>query len=223
MVEISLEIPKGIYDQIIKLSETFSQDVEETINEVLDAACFDVKWLVESKKKDVIPISVMNKISNRLDSGRMIDNSLFKNVLKELDADGLFRVSDMTLDLEDNSIWIHYDGLEGSNLFVHSFDVTITGLWSLTADYLVEVDEEDDATLWKVEEHAKRIERTRNELPVEFRELDPWEISVSSDDATFFYLRAEFSEPSLDNLPSIPAISEFFEKVLASAGVNRSS
>lgn len=109
----------------------------------------------------------------------------------------------------------------GSNLFVDSFDVTFTGLKSLTADCLVEVDEEDDETLGLVEEHARRIERASEELPEEFRDLDPWEIFVLPQGETFICLRAHFSEPSLGYIPSIPAISEFFENVLASAGVSR--
>ena len=128
----------------------------------------------------------------------------------------------MTLDLYDNSIWIHYNGQTGNKLFVHSFDVTFTALASLSAEYMVEVEEEDDETIWKVEEHANRIQASYDELPEEFRNLDPWEISVSSDDATYFYLKVDFSEPSLDYLPSIPAISQLFEKILASAGVSKS-
>ena len=222
MVEISLDIPEGIYDQLNKLSETFSQDVEKTINEVLDAVSFDIRWLVESKKVDIIPLSVRYKISSRLNSGRKMDNILIDKILKELNAEGLFVASDMIIDLDDNSIWIYYDALLGCNLFVDSFDVTFSGLKSLTADCIVDVDEDDDTTLGQVEEHGMRIRRTSSELPEEFRDLDPWEFSVLPQGMTSICLRVHFSEPSLGYLPSIPAISEFFEKVLVSAGVSKS-
>ena len=222
MVKVSLDIPKDIYNQLNKLSESINQNAEETINEILDAVTFDLRSITESEKIDIIQHSLRYLISRQLTSARLIDNSLFKKVLKELDAEGLFRVSDMTLDLDDNSIWIHFDGLKGNNLVVHSLDVIINGLTSLKADYMVEVDEEDYETKWKVEEHAKRIMRTRTELPEEFHELDPWEISVGEQEMTFFSLRVEFSEPSLVHLPSIPAISKLFEKILVKAGVSKS-
>ncbi len=88
MVKISLNIPEDIYYQLKKISETFSQDVEETINELLDAVNFDIRWLIESKKVDIIPRSVRYKISSRLDSGRMIDNILIDKILKEVNAEG---------------------------------------------------------------------------------------------------------------------------------------
>lgn len=222
MVKLSLDIPESIFDQLKKLSETFSQDVEKTVNEVLDAACYDIKWLVESKKVDNIQLSLRYKLSSRLDSGEMIVNRLFDKILKELKAEGQFHVTDMEIDPDDNSIWIYYDRLMGSSLFVDSFDVTFTGLKRLTADCLVEVDEEDYETLGKVEEHTRRIKRSGKELPEEFGDLDFLEIIVLSQDETNICLRANFSEESRDWLPSIPAISEFFEKVLASAGVSRS-
>ena len=217
MVEISLDIPEAIYDQLNKLSETYSQNVEETINEVLDAVSFDTRWLVESKKVDIIPHSVRDKISGRLASGRMTDNILIDKILKELNAEGLFVASDMEIDLDENSIWINYDALLGSNLFVDSFDVTFSGLKSLTADCIIEVDEDDDTILGKIEEHAMRIRRTSSELPEEFLDLDPWEFFVLEQDEISICLRVEFSEESLGYLPSIPVISEFFEKVLVSA------
>jgi len=222
MVEISLDIPESIYDQLNKLSETFSQNVEETVNQVLDAVCFDTRWLVESKKVETIARGLRYKITRRLDSGKMADHSLFEKILKELNAEGHFGAGDMEIDLDDNSIWINYEGLIGSNLFVDSFDVTFSGLKRLTADCLVNVDEEDYETLGLVEEHARRIERASEELPEEFRDLDPWEISILAQGETSICLRAHFSEESLGYLPSIPAISEFFENVLASAGVSRS-
>jgi hypothetical protein len=152
----------------------------------------------------------------------MIDNILIDKILKEVNAEGLFIASDMEIDLDDNSIWIYYDALLGSNLFVNSFDVTFTGLKCLTADCIVDVDEDDDKILGQVEEHAMRIRRTSGELPEEFRDLDPWEFFVLAQGETSICLRVHFSEESLDYLPSIPVISEFFEKVLASAGVSRS-
>jgi len=222
MVEISLDIPEIFYDQLIKLSETYSQDVEEILNELLEAVSFGIRYLDESKKVDSIPLSVGNKIISRLDSGRMADHFLFDHILKELNAEGHFVASDMEIDLDDNRIWIYYGSLRGSNLLVDSFDVTFTGLKSLTADCIVNVDEDDYDTWGQVEEHAMRIRRTHEELPEEFRDLDPWEVFVLAQDETSIGLRVHFSEPSLGYLPSIPAISEFFEKVLASAGVNRS-
>lgn len=221
MVEISLDIPEKIYDQINKLSETLSQNVEKTVNEALDAVYYDIMWLVESKKVDVIPSSVRSKISSRLNSGEMIDNRLFDLILKELKAEGHFVTSDMEIDLDDNSIWINYQGLMGSTLFVDSFDVTFTGLKRLEAECYIPIEEDDDETVWKVEEHAKRIQSTYDKLPEKFRDLDPWEISVSSQDETRFCLSANFSEESISYLPSIPALSEFFETVLKSAGVKR--
>lgn len=222
MVEISLDIPESIYDQVIKLSETFSQDVDKTVNEVLDAACYDIRWLVESKKVDNIQLGLRYTLSSRLDSGEMIVNRLFDKILKELKAEGHFRVSDMEINPDDNSIWISYDGFMGSSLFVDSFDVTFTGLKKLTADCIMKVDEDDYETSGQVKEHAMRIRRTSEELPEEFRDLDYWEIFVLPEGETNICLRAHFSEESRDWLPSIPAISEFFEKVLASAGVSRS-
>jgi len=222
MVEISLDIPEGIYNQLNKLSETFSQDVEETVNEVLDAVSFDIRWLVESKKVDIIPLSIRYKISRRLFSGRMTENILIDKILKVLNAEGHFGASDMEIDLDDNRIWIYYDALRGSNLFVDSFDVTFTGLKSLTADCIVDVAEDDHETLGRVEEHAMRIRRTSKELSEEFRDLDPWDVFVLAQDETSICLRVHFSEESLGWVPSIPAISKFFEKILVSAGVSRS-
>jgi hypothetical protein len=222
MVEISLDVPERIYDKLTKLSETYSQDVEETVNQVLDAVCFDRMWLVESKKVETIARGLRYKIARRLDSGKMADHSLFEKILKELNAESHFGAGDMEIDLDDDSIWINYEGLIGSNLFVDSFDITFSGLKSLTADCLVEVDEDDDGTLGQVEEHARRIKRTLEELSEEFRDLDPWEIFVLAQDEASICLRIHFSEESLGSLPSIPAISEFFENVLASAGVSRS-
>ena len=106
-------------------------------------------------------------------------------------------------------------------MFVNSFDVTFTGLKCLTADCIVEVDEDDYTTLSKVKEHGMRIREESDELPEEFRDLDDWEFFVLGHDEGIC-LRVHFSEESLDYLPSIPVISEFFEKVLASAGVSRS-
>ncbi len=222
MVEISLDIPEKIYDQLSKLSEAFSQDVEETVNEVLDGVCFDVSWLVESKKKDPNALGFRYKLSSRLNSGKWADNILLDKILKDLNAEGHFVTSDMEIDLDDNSIWIHYEGLMGSNLFVDSFDVTFTGLKRLTADCTVNVDEDDYETLGQIEEHARRIRRASKDLPEEFGNLDPWEIIVLSQDETSICIRTHFSEESFSYLPSIPAISEFFKKVLASAGVSRS-
>ena len=222
MVQVSLDIPEAIYDLLNKLSETITQDVEETINEILDAVTFDLWRLAESEKVFISQHSLRDKISSQLSSGRRIDNSLFNNVLKELDADGLFRMSDMTLDLYDNSIWIYYDSFVGSNLFVDSFDVTFTGLKRLTADCIVEVEEDDFETLDQVKEHAMKTRRTSRKLPEEFRDLDPWEIDVLALDETNICLRVHFSEESYEYLPSIPAISTFFENVLTSAGVSKS-
>lgn len=222
MVEISLHIPEGIYNQLNKLSETISQDVEETINEILDAVTFDLLRLSESEKADIILHSLRNKISSQLTSGRRIENILINNILKELNAEGLFVASDMSIDLDDNRIWIYYEALVNSNLFVDSFDVTFTGMKRLTADYIVVVDEGDDKTLDQLEEHAMIIRHTSSELPEEFRDLDPWEIFVLAQDETSICLRVDFSEESLGYLPSIPVISEFFEKILVSAGVTKS-
>ena len=222
MVEISLDIPQRIYDQLKTLSGMFSQDVEETVNEVLDAICFDIWWLTESKKVDVIPCSIRYKISDRLGLASMAENQLVGKILKELNAEGHFNASDMTIDLDDNSIWIYYVRLQGSNLFVDSYDVTFTGLKSLTADCILHVDEDDYETLGRIEEHALRIRSTGEELPEEFRDLDPWDVFVLAQDETSICLRVDFSEESLGWMPSIPAISEFFEKVLKNAGVNRS-
>jgi hypothetical protein len=215
MVGISLDIPESIYDQIKKLSETFSHDFDETANELLDAACYDIEWLLESKKVDNIELGLRYKISLRIDSGRMADNRLFDKILKELNAEGHFRVGDMEIDLDDNSIWISYDDHIGSNLFVDSFDVTLSGLKSLTADCIIEVVEDDYETLGHIEEQAKRIKRSSKELPEELRNLDPWEIFVLAQDEFSICLRAHFSEENTENLPSIPAISELFETVLA--------
>ena len=220
-VKLSLDIPEKIYDQLSKLSETYSQDVEKTVNEILDGVCFDIHWLLEAKKKDPNTLGFRYKISSRLDSGKWADNILFDKILKEFKAEGHFVTSDMEIDLDDNSIWINYQGLMGSNLLVDSFDIFITGLKRLETECTVEVDEDDDETMWKVEEHANRIRSILDELPEGFRELDHWEVSVSSEDVTSFCLKADFVEESVSYLPSIPAISEFFEKVLKSAGVTK--
>jgi len=221
MVKFSLDIPEKIYDQINKLSEAYSQDVEKTVNEILDGVCFDIHWLLDSKKKDPDTLGFRYKISSRLDSGEWADHILFDKILKEFKAEGHFVKSHMEIDLDDNSIWINYQGLMGSNLLVDSFDVIFTGLKRLETECTVEVDEDDNETMWKVEEHANRIQSILDELPEEFRDLDPWEVSVSSEDVTSFCLKADFVEDSVSYLPSIPAISEFFEKVLKSAGVNK--
>lgn len=73
----------------------------------------------------------------RAHSGKMADNILFAKILKELNAEGHFGASDMEIDLDDNRIWIYYEGLIGNNLWVDSFDVTLSGLKSLTADCIV--------------------------------------------------------------------------------------
>ncbi|MBA7600808.1 hypothetical protein ES703_07868 [subsurface metagenome] len=226
MVEISLDIPQDIYDNLKILSGAFSQDVEETVNEVLDAVArtqFNIRWLLESKENEVNPHGLRYLISHRINLGSMAERELFGKILKELNAEGgHFGAGDMTIDLDDNSIWINYNGLIGSNLCVDAFDVTLTGLKRLTADCTIHVDEDNYETSERVQEHAQRIRRTQKELPEEFHNLDPWEVDVLVDDETSFILRAYFSEDFWGYLPPIPSISEFFEKVLASAEVSRS-
>jgi len=220
MVEISLDIPDNFYDKLNKLSETFSQDVGETINEILSAVSLDMKWLVESKKIDNISLSLRAKLYSRLFSGKWIDLILIDKILNELNAEGHFTASRMEINLDDNRIEVYYNSIQGSSLLVNYFYVTFTGLKRLTADCDIEVDEEKNETRDLIEEHARRIKRIKKELPEEFHELEPWYIDVSLDDASIC-LRATFSEPAIEYLPSIPAISEFFEKVLTSAGVSR--
>jgi hypothetical protein len=220
MVEISIDIPDSIYEQLDELSETFSQAVEETINEVLEAVIFELRWLVNLKKEDPVSRNIRSKISDQLYSARMTDGALFIKILKELNAEGLFIANDMEIDLDDNRIWIYYHALDGSNLFVDSFDVTLTGLKSLSADCIIQVDEDDYETLDKVKEHAMKVSES-SELPEEFYDLDFWEIDILAQDETSICLRADFSEESLEYLPSIPVISELFEKILTSAGVSR--
>jgi len=225
MVKISLDIPQDIYDQLKTLSGIFSLDVEETANEVLDAVASErnIRWLIESKGKDVIPRGLRYKISHRLNLGSMAENQLFGKILKELNVEGgHFGAGDMDIKLDDNSIWINYDGLIGSDLYVDVFDVTLTGLKRLTADCIFDADEDDYKAPDRVKEHAQRIKRTRKELPKELHDLDPWKVDLLPDENTSYRIRAYFSEEYLGCLPPIPAISEYFEKILKSAEIKRS-
>jgi len=220
MVEFSLDIPEKIYDQLSRISEAYSQDVEKTVNEILDAVSYDTRLLVETKRVDIISNTVQDIISSNFDSGNIANNKLFDPILKELNGEGHFGIVDMEINLDDNRMWFSYAGFQGSPLFVDSIEVTFSGLKTLFADCLFEVDGYDDyETVKQVEEHARRIKRIKKELPEEFRDLDPWEISILEQDETMSSLRVRFSEETIDYLPSIPAVSEFFEKVLKSAGI----
>jgi len=220
MVSISLDLKQDTHERLASLSEFYDKDIKEIINEIIEVVSFESMWIQNISNEYRVPIRLTNVLSHLLHVGVQSTNALFNDILGRLEGKGLFFASDMDIDLDEMRIWVNYDALRGCDLYVHSFDVTLTGLPRLTATYLMDVEKVDETALLRMKEIADNINDIEGlELPEAFLDIMEFSVDVVDEDE-FLYLNVDIVEESLPYLPTIPAISEVIKQIMERAGVN---
>lgn len=220
MVKISLDVQQDTIERLESLSDFYDKEIKEIINEIIEVISHESGWLLNISKEYKVPIRLTNVLSHLLHVGVQSTNSLFNDILERLEAKGLFCASDMEIDLDEMSIWVYFDALRGCDLYVHSFDLTLTGLQRLTATYLVDVDKVDDDAVDRIIDFDQVIGWKEGlELPESFHDVMDSSIAVV-DVNEFLRLNIDITEEFINYLPTIPDISEVFKRILEKAGVD---
>jgi hypothetical protein len=219
MVEINLNIPENSQEKLMELSEFYDKEINQILNEIIEAVCFKSGWITQLSEEYKVPIKLLNVVWHLLEAGIQSTNALFNNILERLDAKGLFIQDDISIDLDEGYTWINFVALRGSKLYIESFDVTITALVRLTVSHLVEMEKIDDTSLSRLYEIAENIHRFEEITPPEsFLDLMEFSLDIIEDDE-YLELTIDITEESFHYLPMIPDISELFKQILQNAGV----
>ena len=220
MVRIYLDVQQDTIEQLESLSEYYDGDIEDIINEIIEMISFRSGHLINISKEYRIPIRLGNVLFHLLDAGFQSTKSLFNDILDRLEAKGLFTASDMEFDLDEMRIWVYFEAFRDCELYVDSFDLTLTGLQRITATYLVDVEKVDDATVDRIIDIAQDIGWSEGlELPESFYDIMDSSIDVVDEDE-FLRLNIDITEENINYLPTIPDISEVFKQIMEKAGVD---
>jgi len=219
MVRVTLDVQQDTIERLESLCEFYSKDVKEIISEIIEVISYESVWLLNLGKEYRVPIRLTNVLTHILFVGVQSTYSLFNKLLERLKGKGFFTVSDMEIDLEEMRIWVNYDALKVCDLYVDSFDLTLTGLQRLTATYLLDVEKVDETALERIREIVDNFSDIEGlELPEAFHDIMDFSVDVVDED-DFLRLNVDITEESLDYLPSLPAISELFKQILEKAGI----
>ncbi|MFX0133133.1 MAG: hypothetical protein ACFFDN_05765 [Candidatus Hodarchaeota archaeon] len=219
MVRISLNIPQKTHERMKSLSEFYKKDIKEIIDEIIEVVGIESHRIINASKEYKIPLNLTNVVSHLFDAGVHSTNSLFNRILERLEVKGLFVQDDMEIDLDEKGMWINYSAVQGCDLYVDSFDVTLNGLARITATYILEIEKIGDTALERIVEIANNIKEVEDlKLPETFYEME-FSVEIEGDDK-FQNLTVDITEESLYYLPTIPVISKIIKQILEKAGVN---
>ena len=212
--KVSLNISEKTYKTLAELSDSYEQDIEKTINNILDAISFSrgVERLSEDYKGRVELAAV---ILDLLEMGDSAYRYLFGKILERLGVKGLFRLVDLDINLEDNYMWFSYSAMQGCNLYIDVLDITVSPP-ELTATYFIETKEVRGEALKKLKEIVENIEEL--ELPEDFYDVD-YSIYLDDEDEEFWSLIVACSDDDFNYLPDLNIISDFIKNILKKAGI----
>lgn len=222
MVQISVDVSQDTYERLEELSIIYRKNVDEIIAEITDFISSQSSWIENKRKEYNVPRRLTTVLAHIFHAGIQSSNSLFTDLLEQLEAKGRFIPNDMEFDLDEMSIWINYAGLTESDLYVDDIDVNLSGLKRLSASYSLNYDRVDSSALEKIKDIIKNIHKTPGlSIPDVFNDVMEHHVDFIEDE-DFLKLTIDIVEESMGYLPSIPAISDLFKQILNSAGIDHS-
>lgn len=222
MVQISVDVSQDTYERLEELSIIYRKNVDEIIAEITDFISSQSSWIENKRKEYNVPRRLTTVLAHIFHAGIQSSNSLFTDLLEQLEAKGRFIPNDMEFDLDEMSIWINYAGLTESDLYVDDIDVNLSGLKRLSASYSLNYDRVDSSALEKIKDIIKNIHKTPGlSIPDVFNDVMEHHVDFVEDE-DFLKLTIDIVEESMGYLPSIPAISVLFRQILNSAGIDHS-
>jgi hypothetical protein len=211
---ISLNIPEDSYEKLASLSDFYNQDVKNAIVGILDLVGQQHQRIINLGKEYKVPVKLNTIISHALFTGFNSTYLLFNKILENLEVKGLYTLSDLDIDLDEDYMWFHYVALVGCNLQIDEFSVILKpGLRILRTVSHIEVEKVSNKILRKLKKIAPKVE-----LPEEFHELDDYNIEIQEDEE-FWRIEIDCTAESLVYLPSVNRISEFVVQLFKKAGV----
>jgi hypothetical protein len=216
MYKTTSTISKDAQDRLKVLSEYFNKDINEIVSEIIEIVSYESHGIIQRSEDYKIPVSLTNVFSHLSRASNLSTYSLFNVILDKLEGKGCFMASDMICDLDDTTIWIHFDGLNGSPLSVGSLDVWLkSGRCSMSISYtLYDIGEESD-----IPEKIQQVlegETIREIVPEEFYALDDWNIQVEKEEE-YVSLVLDVGPEYLGYVPTMPIVSSFFQKIIKTA------
>ena len=217
--QVILDIDEDAYKSLTALSDLYGQDVEKTINDILDVIGFESRWIMSLSKEYRVPLGLVAVMSHIFGAGRHLTYSLFDKILESLDAKGFFFGSDLEIDLDEHRIWVNYPALAGCHLYVDEFDVTVDpGHVRLTAPSYLDAEKVSGNTLERLKAMVDNIGET--ELPEEFYDLEGYSVEVDEDE-DHLALVVDCTAESLDYSPKVSTVSDLVRQILVQAGIGK--
>lgn len=216
--EVTLSVSDDSYKELLSLSDFLKLDVETMLSTVLNAigTHSSVHRIVNLSKEYRVPVEFEEVMANIPEAGLLSKEMLFNPILEKLKAKGLYYVDDAGIDFDEADFWFHAAGLMGSELKVDSFFIHMNrGHTSIEVYQTVETGKSSVDALGKLKEI---IENESVEYPSEFYDID-YEAKIDDRDEEFWELEIFCWAGSLDELPSIKAISDFIKQVFKKAGI----
>lgn len=201
------------YGRLVALGEYYNKKVNEIVTEIVEVSSLSSRWITNRSEDYRVPVSLTNVISHLLFAGRLSTDSLFNDLLDRFEVKGLFVLSDLDINLDEISMWISFSAMNGCDLHVHSFDISLTGLARLEATYPMDVKKDADLVFSRLKDIVDNV-RDSIELPASFQDMMDFDIDIDKEDENSLTLRVDITEETLDHLPLISDISDLFFKIL---------
>jgi hypothetical protein len=213
---ISVEIPDKNYEELSSLGNSFKKNVNQIVADTLEVIVMESKFLERISKEYKVPITPKMILSHTFDAANR-SMELFNEILEKLDAKGLFMLNDFEFNLDEFSFTFSYASPEGSNTNIHSFGLTLEpGVKVLRADSIIEVSKVGEAALEKLEKIVQDFAEQGHE---EFEGVETYDIDVEQDDPEFAHLVITCEAETLENFPSVKALSQIIGKLFKKSGI----
>ncbi len=211
--KVVLSIPDDNYKELASLSEFYKQDIKQTILEILETVGRNEDFLKKLNKGYKVPAEPKWALADVLHAGTdlILSSSI---VLELLQAEGLFTLTELSCDLDESSFDFSYDALNGSNLCVDQFFVTMGHeLKSLRAYSIIDAAKVGKKSLEKLEKLVEEIEQ-----PKEFYDVEEYDIDIMpGEEYPSLVIRCDAE--SLGDFPNVKELSRFVERLFKKAGI----
>jgi hypothetical protein len=212
--KVSLNIPDDSYKELASLSDFYKQDVKDVIISILGGVGGHARAIIHLSKEYKVPVELETVISHTFGAGFHSIYSLFDEILENLNVKGLYTLSDLDVNLDENYMFFWYDALVGCDLQIDGFYVTLEpGVKTLTTNSYIEVKKVNNKALGKLKKLVRSIE-----VPEEFDELEDYNIEIEEAEE-FWILKIDCTAESLNYLPTVDGMSKFVERIFKKAGI----